>query len=203
MNRGSHDVCRLWLERRCPHGDSCKFSHPAGRGGPLVASQASEEGPRVPQTGQVLARRRVPFAHVAKEKPLPTTGGSQVVGASRGRRRGSAGRGIGVSTRILRAAMRHSAVAVGRRWRPSWRLPCPGGEDRRLWSDPPLGLHAADTARAEPVGIAREVSGPRGPAPSPPSWLRRHQNPSRGAGAGLRLVHGQPRQLGRTRRPSR
>ena len=119
VNRGSDDVCRLWLERRCPHGDSCKFSHPAGRGGPLVASQASvKKCLEFRKRGRCSRGDAAPFAHVAKEQSVHLWR-TAPTGASRGRRRGSAGRAIGVSTRILRL----------RRWRLLGRVPGHGGLD--------------------------------------------------------------------------
>ena len=76
VNRGSDDVCRLWLERRCPHGDSCKFSHPAGRGGPLVASQASvKKCLEFRKRGRCSRGDACPFAHVAREKVVPVADG--------------------------------------------------------------------------------------------------------------------------------
>ena len=76
VNRGSDDVCRLWLERRCPHGDSCKFSHPAGRGGPLVAAQASaKKCLEFRKRGKCSRGDACPFAHVAKEKSAPVADG--------------------------------------------------------------------------------------------------------------------------------
>ena len=76
VNRGGDDVCRLWLERRCPHGESCKFSHPAGRGGPLVASQASvKKCLEFRKKGKCSRGDACPFAHVAREKPKPVADG--------------------------------------------------------------------------------------------------------------------------------
>ena len=76
VNRGGDDVCRLWLERRCPHGDACKFSHPVGRGGPLVASQASvKKCLEFRKRGRCSRGDACPFAHVAREKVAPVADG--------------------------------------------------------------------------------------------------------------------------------
>ena len=66
----------MWLERRCPHGDACKFSHPAGRGGPLVASQASvKKCLEFRKRGRCSRGDACPFAHVAREKVAPVADG--------------------------------------------------------------------------------------------------------------------------------
>ena len=74
VNRAVADdtVCHLWLRSICPHGDKCKFDHPAGLGACLEKSTKVKKCLEFRKKGRCSRGDSCPFKHVAgAKKPTP------------------------------------------------------------------------------------------------------------------------------------
>ena len=68
VERARDDVCHLWLRRLCPHGDECRFAHPADRGGPRPAGgeALAKKCLEFKKKGRCSRGDACPFRHVAR-----------------------------------------------------------------------------------------------------------------------------------------